>query len=765
MMQWLAKFGISTVLTLVIFTVGCSAQQTEEQALAQLREMTSSGKLPPENIVADIETRFANKKTGALAKLLRARIRFENKDYAGAAAILNSDVFKKRTKLADHALWLRGKALQAAGNHAEALNIFAAILNDHADSIRVRDAKLLWAQSAIAAGRAVEVPPFLIELSENNDADAMLLTAKAYESQGSQTEAIRYYRKTFFYSAGSNAAKEAEMKLTSLSQPLTPQNSEEQIGRAERLFNTKNFADALTAYGVLATNFPASVTPLLQVRRLTAMANTGKMIDAQGVFNSLPSSGREREEGYRQLVLGYAKAKMWPQARSTADSMRTAFPNGTLVAKTLIEAGLAARDAKNRADEGYFLNTAVAAFPNAVEVATAQFEAGWFQHENGNYAESSRMFVEHLARYAGKDTTNRGKAGYWAARDSERSGKTADACALYEGVNYRYGANWYGYLALSRLTAMKAGGNCRSTAAPSATITQAVANLKVVSVVAETAGQKELERVEKSDELSTIGLFDWSIDELNEAKKTAGNSPKINLALARHYRWKADNTSALLAMQKSYPDYAQMFPEEMDRETWSFFYPLTNWGDIRYWAKERNLDPYQIAGMIRQESVFNQRAKSGADAYGLMQLLIPTARSVAKKYVSKIAMVTSDALYQPAVNIELGTAYFRDQLDKFGRIEYVAIAYNAGPGRVPQWRATLPPDMDEFVEAIPFKETKAYVQGIIRNSAQYRRLYDDNGNFRTNVGTRPLRGEIETKTREQLTAEFPDVLVDDEASD
>lgn len=71
MMQYLVKLGISTVLLLVVFTVGCSAQQTEEQALAQLREMTSSGKLPPENIVADIETRFANKKTGALAKLLR----------------------------------------------------------------------------------------------------------------------------------------------------------------------------------------------------------------------------------------------------------------------------------------------------------------------------------------------------------------------------------------------------------------------------------------------------------------------------------------------------------------------------------------------------------------------------------------------------------------------------------------------------------------------------------------------------------------------
>jgi soluble lytic murein transglycosylase len=80
----------------------------------------------------------------------------------------------------------------------------------------------------------------------------------------------------------------------------------------------------------------------------------------------------------------------------------------------------------------------------------------------------------------------------------------------------------------------------------------------------------------------------------------------------------------------------------------------------------------------------------------------------------------------------------RDQFDKFGRIEFVAIAYNAGPGRVPQWRATLPLEIDEFAEAIPFKETRGYVQGVVRNTMQYERLYDDNGQFRPEVGSRPV---------------------------
>ncbi len=145
-----------------------------------------------------------------------------------------------------------------------------------------------------------------------------------------------------------------------------------------------------------------------------------------------------------------------------------------------------------------------------------------------------------------------------------------------------------------------------------------------------------------------------------------------------------------------------------------------------------------------------------------MQLITPTARATAKKYGNP-TVITAESLFQPALNIELGTAYMRDQLTKYGRVEYMAVAYNAGPGRVPQWQASLPFEIDEFVEAIPFKETKAYVQGVIRNSAQYRRLYDENGKFKANVGTKPLRGEIDSKSREQFAQEYPEIILDETA--
>src|SRR5437762_8435984 len=120
-----------------------------------------------------------------------------------------------------------------------------------------------------------------------------------------------------------------------------------------------------------------------------------------------------------------------------------------------------------------------------------------------------------------------------------------------------------------------------------------------------------------------------------------------------------------------------------------------------------------------------------------VQVVVPTGIATAKR-VGVDRAITMESLFEPRLNIQLGTAYLRDQIDKYGRIEYVAAAYNAGPGRVVQWRATLPLELDEWQEAVPFRETRLYIQGVVRNTLQYRRLYDLNGQFRAEVGTRAV---------------------------
>src|SRR5688572_11765151 len=491
-------FASVLTLSLSFLSIGCSAQMTEEQALSNLREMSRDGRSPSESYVAGIESRFAGKRTGLLARLLRAKIKFDNRDFAGAAAHLNTDEFQSKTKVADHALWLRGRALQEAGDHAAAMAAFERLASDLPDSIHATNARLQWAASAIRMGRGAEVSPRLKDLIEARNPEANLRAAEAAEASGDQPGAIQFYRRAYFYGAGTDAGKLAEARLIALSQPLTPQSVDEAQHRADRLFKAKDFTGADKAFADLAAGFPTAMSSAIRLRQLATLSSVKKATEAQSVFNAIPASAPEKEEAYYYLALAHARARQWPQARTILEEMQRKYPTGKFTAKAWVDVGMAARDAKNKLEEQSFLRAAVANYPDALEVAGAQFELAWLEHENKNFAVSSRMLTEHLARYAQRDTTNRGKAGYWAARDSERAGKTAEACALYDAVLYRYSANWYGYLAQQRLAAMSCPAG---QPAAGSLVARAVAALKTITVAPETASARDVMRAEKGEEL------------------------------------------------------------------------------------------------------------------------------------------------------------------------------------------------------------------------------------------------------------------------
>ena len=257
-----------------------------------------------------------------------------------------------------------------------------------------------------------------------------------------------------------------------------------------------------------------------------------------------------------------------------------------------------------------FFRAAANSYPGRAEVAQAQFEVAWLAHEGKNYQESSRLLTEHLALYADKNTDNRGRAGYWAARDSERAGKLAEARALYEAMQGRR-ANWYGYLSKQRLDTMTRNNSnvARADFAPDSMIGRAVANLQTVTVAEETAGAPELERITKADQLNNVGLDDWALDELNVASEAAPASPRVNLAQARIFRSREENLRAFNTLKKSYPDYAQMKPEEMTRDEWNVFYPLAYWDIITQERARRRLDPHQSQGSsVRSRSSIRAHA-------------------------------------------------------------------------------------------------------------------------------------------------------------
>ena len=150
--------------------------------------------------------------------------------------------------------------------------------------------------------------------------------------------------------------------------------------------------------------------------------------------------------------------------------------------------------------------------------------------------------------------------------------------------------------------------------------------------------------------------------------------------------------------------------KQWDALPWRF--PAAYRDSFLKWAEVNQVDPYLLMGIARRESAFNPHATSPVGARGLMQLMPGTADHVAREL--GISAPSTAELFQPQVNIQLGSTYIRSMLERYrgNRIAATA-AYNAGPHRVDRWLATAPREFDRFVESIPFRETRDYVQAVL----------------------------------------------------
>ena len=152
-------------------------------------------------------------------------------------------------------------------------------------------------------------------------------------------------------------------------------------------------------------------------------------------------------------------------------------------------------------------------------------------------------------------------------------------------------------------------------------------------------------------------------------------------------------------------------------------YKLSYREEILSSAKEYDLDPYLVCGVIFTESAFRPEAKSSVGALGLMQLMPATGLEEAE--LLEIEGVTEQQLTEPTLNIRLGCTYLRKLLDEFGTESVALAAYNAGPGRVRQWLKEYGKKDDGSILYIPYPETSKYVDRVQSAKGVYERLYPE----------------------------------------
>jgi soluble lytic murein transglycosylase len=223
--------------------------------------------------------------------------------------------------------------------------------------------------------------------------------------------------------------------------------------------------------------------------------------------------------------------------------------------------------------------------------------------------------------------------------------------------------------------------------------------------------------------LRAVGLDGFADEEMADmARRAVGDPKRLYAVSAAYYAQDSRFHLALRILRRHFFSLARSGAAAAPRLFWEMFYPLGWRGELVQAATRASVDPFFVAAVVREESSFHPQARSRVGARGLMQLMPDTARPMAQ--ARRLAFKDGDALDDPAVNLELGTAFLATLLRDFGDARLATAAYNAGPTRVREWwAARRSDDLDVWVEQIPFNETRAFVKRVMLSWDEYRRVY------------------------------------------
>ena len=234
-------------------------------------------------------------------------------------------------------------------------------------------------------------------------------------------------------------------------------------------------------------------------------------------------------------------------------------------------------------------------------------------------------------------------------------------------------------------------------------------------------GEIDRKRLSRAEKLIAIGFCENGVQELAQFPSSRDN-PAFAFYVANLFK-RGGGFSNAINLSWKLSGYGN--PNQLSRHLAEALFPKGYMTLVVKTLEQYNLDPFLVLSLMRQESAFNARVTSKANAIGLMQLIPPTANEVARTL--KQDSPSKENLKDPIVNVRLGIEYLNRLLVSFNQnMVYALAAYNAGPTKVRQWvalRSNMPPL--EFIESIPYTETRNYVKRILRNYAIYLTLYDD----------------------------------------
>lgn len=628
--------------------------------------------------------------------------------------------------IGDRALALAADAARSSGRSEQAATLFETLAREHPESSLVPTA--LWSAGELwqsMDGRHGEALADFSDLAARFPQDARAAPALARvvsvgDAAGRLDQVGSACRTVLVdYAASADAASVEERCERLMRTGAVPALTfEQRRRRAELLGRGAKFADALTEWKALKRVAPTPpVAREIDLQTAVTQYRLRRWDDAWRGFQRVAASDAAPELREEARLWEGRAAFRRDDVRSlqrAEASLTAAFPGSArrLELISLRAAWYRGRGQVEPALKGYReLARAAGDLGRPDKVVEASWNIGWLEYRRGQLAPAREALAAGLAAAAPSDPQVP-QLLYWLARFDAVDAGSEPGNEPARTLSDRFPYTYYGFLA--RRGSVAVGDAEPAGAFDGADLLDASQADRMV--------QPDPARFPKAAELWMLGFRDDARDEVLAATRRSPPAPDRAAEVAETLAVVGADEEALRVVRRHFAPALERGDAALSPTIWRRAYPAHLLEPIKTRARDR-VDPFLVSALIREESVYDPRALSPVGAIGLMQLMPDTGRRVAR--AEGLSDFSVEQLYRPEVNLTLGVRYLADLLDRFaGNEAYAVAAYNAGPEAVTRWLENGPPRaIEEFIEEIPFAETRAYVKRVLRSAWLYHALY------------------------------------------
>jgi soluble lytic murein transglycosylase len=653
---------------------------------------------------------------------------FTAERYASALDALPGDSEARTTAIGDYILLYRAKSRLLLNQNKEALEDFRLLGKKHPNSSLIKDALMGQCQASLALKDPKAVLALLSSHKMDASAENLYYQAKALELEGGENRAVGLYLRIYSEYPNSKQSPLAERSLLSLS-PGALKGARNYGNRLQRAENLLKANDNQGAYAIFKSlgRVPAPDSMSSQKRNLL-MAETelrlGKPAAALTTLKKVTASDpaiqakaiylegnsyRKLDKEQSMVALRDKALKLYPLSGDTE----------ALCYLTAAYCDVNYKSAKGR--EAY--RVLRQAFPKGPHSETALWKLSLFSYFAGQYDEAALGFYKYLLAYSNPLAAS--STIYWIGRCYEKLGDFGKAQYLFRRTQSLANNSYYGRRAREAealLHKSETGDNAAPSGIDFKQVMSTCDGIRFQPVLISEPDENGRQVIERARQLVAANLPDLAVAELRWGIRCyPQNEDLFYFVMSRINLKRGYYDRSIACLRKVISDYNGRLTDELPEEIWRMLFPIIHWNIISVQADKAEIDPALVLGVIRQESSFEEKAQSKANARGLMQIMPATGRRLARQ--AKVAHYNTDSLFHAETNIVLGTRFLASLLRQYRKPELALAAYNAGERRVDRWlREYGGRDMAEFVEQIPFSETRGYVKQVLSNKAHYDRL-------------------------------------------